>query len=91
MATYGNRGCQLSHRSVWKDFTDDALTISTGIFFQNETVRMQKAYGCMWKGSFGCEFFKLVNVCGGNGLWEEVWFIWVHKGAGTAGWRRGVY
>ncbi len=26
----------------------------------------------MWKGSFGCEFFKWANVCRGIGLWEEV-------------------
>ncbi len=29
--TSGNRDSQLASRSVLKDFTDDALTISTGI------------------------------------------------------------
>ncbi len=30
---YGNRVCQLASRSVLKDFTDDALTISAGSLF----------------------------------------------------------
>ncbi len=35
MGTSGNRDYQLSPRSVSKDFTDDALTISTGSLFRN--------------------------------------------------------
>ncbi len=43
MGTSGNRDCQWASRSVLKDFTEDALTISAGSLLQNETVRMVKA------------------------------------------------
>ncbi len=43
MGTSGNRDCQRASRSALKDFTDDALTISAGSLFQNETARMVKA------------------------------------------------
>ncbi len=33
-----------AEESVLKDFTDDALIISAGSFFQNGTARMPKAY-----------------------------------------------
>ncbi len=33
MGTSGNRDCQWASRSVLKDFTDDALTISATSFF----------------------------------------------------------
>ncbi len=29
----------------------------------------------MWKGALGCEFSKFVNVCSGNGLWEELGYM----------------
>ncbi len=44
MCASGNRDCQLASRSVLKDFTEDALTISAGNLFQNGTARMAKAY-----------------------------------------------
>ncbi len=43
MGTSGNRDCQWASRSVLKDFTEDALTISAGNLFQNGTVRIMKA------------------------------------------------
>ncbi len=44
MGTLGNRDCQLASRSVLKDFTDEALTISACSLFQNGAARMLKAY-----------------------------------------------
>ncbi len=38
---FGEQG--LASRTALKDFTDDALTISTGSLFQNGTARMVKA------------------------------------------------
>ncbi len=35
MGTSANRDCQWASRSVLKDFTEDALTISAGSLFQN--------------------------------------------------------
>ncbi len=40
----GNRDCQWASRSVLKDFTEDALTISVSSLFQNGTARMVKEY-----------------------------------------------
>ncbi len=48
MGALGNRDCPLASSSVLKDFTDDALTISAGSLFQNETARMLKAYWLQW-------------------------------------------
>ncbi len=39
MGTSRNRDCQLKSRSVLKDFTDDALTISAGSLFQSGAAR----------------------------------------------------
>ncbi len=33
MGTSGNKDCQWASRSILKDFTEDALTNSVGIFF----------------------------------------------------------
>ncbi len=38
MGTSENRDCQWASRSVLKDFTVGALTISAGSLFQNKTV-----------------------------------------------------
>ncbi len=38
MGASGNRECQRVFRSVLKDFTEDALTISVGNLFRNGTV-----------------------------------------------------
>ncbi len=43
-STLGNRDCQLMSRSILKDFTDEALTISAGYLFQNGTAGTLKAY-----------------------------------------------
>ncbi len=43
MGTLGNRVCPWVSRSVLKDFTGDALTISAGSLFQNGTARNVKA------------------------------------------------
>ncbi len=43
MGTAGNRDCQWDPRSVLKDFTKDALTVSAGSLFQNGTARIVKA------------------------------------------------
>ncbi len=45
MGTSGNSDCQWASRSVLNDFTEDALTISAGNLFQNETARMVKRIG----------------------------------------------
>ncbi len=55
MGTSGNRDCHWAFRSVLKDFTEDALTISAGSFFQNGTIRM---VGAHW----GRLLVKLVSV-----------------------------
>ncbi len=39
MRTSGNRDCQWASRSVLKDFTKEALTISAGNLFKNFTAR----------------------------------------------------
>ncbi len=39
MGILGNRDCQWVSRSVWKYFTEDALTISASSVFQNGTAR----------------------------------------------------
>ncbi len=44
MGTSENRDCQWVSRSVLKDFTEDALTISAGSLFQNGTARIVKAH-----------------------------------------------
>ncbi len=44
MGTSGNKDCQWTSRAVLKDFTEDTLTISAGILYQNGTARMVKAY-----------------------------------------------
>ncbi len=43
MSTLGNRDCQWASMSVLKNFAEDALTISAGSLYQNETARMVKA------------------------------------------------
>ncbi len=43
MGTSGNRDCQWAPRSVLKDFTEEALTISAGSSFQNGAARIVKA------------------------------------------------
>ncbi len=43
MGTLGNRDSQWASRSVLKDFTEAALTISVGSLFQNGTARIAKA------------------------------------------------
>ncbi len=55
MGTSGNRNCHRASRSVLKDFTEDALTISTGNLFQNGTAWMVEAnwrrrvqHRCCW-------------------------------------------
>ncbi len=55
MGTSGNRDCQRASRSALKDFTEEALTISTGRSFQIGTARMVKAnwrrrvqHRCWW-------------------------------------------
>ncbi len=40
MGALGNRDCELASRSVLKDFTDDPLTISASILFQNGTAQI---------------------------------------------------
>ncbi len=40
---FGEQGLQWSSRSVLKDFTEDALTISAGSLFQNGTARMLRS------------------------------------------------
>ncbi len=42
MGTSGNSDCQWVFKSAWKDFTDDALTISAGNLFPNGTARIVK-------------------------------------------------
>ncbi len=37
MGTSGNRDCQWVSRSVFKDFTEDALTNAAGSLFRNGT------------------------------------------------------
>ncbi len=44
MGTLGNRDTEFVSRSVLKDFTDDALTISASNLFKNGTAQMLKAY-----------------------------------------------
>ncbi len=39
VGTSGNKDCQFASRSVLKDFTVDALTISAGSLFQNGIAR----------------------------------------------------
>ncbi len=55
MGTSGNSDCQWVSRSAFKDFTEDALTISAGNLFHNGTARMVKAswrrrvqHRCWW-------------------------------------------
>ncbi len=55
MGTPGNGDCQWACRSVLKDFTEDALTISAGSLFQNVTDRIVKTnwrrrvqHRCWW-------------------------------------------
>ncbi len=55
MGAAGNRRWQWAFRGVLKDFTEDALTISAGSFFQNGTIRMVGAHG-------GRLLVKLVSV-----------------------------
>ncbi len=43
MGTSGNRDRQWASRSVLKDFTEEALTISAGSLFQNGAARIGKA------------------------------------------------
>ncbi len=35
------------------------------------TINVQVGLWGVWKGLFGCTFFKWVNVCRANGLWEQ--------------------
>ncbi len=46
MGTSGNRDSQLASRSVLKDFTDDALTISAGSLIQDGTARTMHCIRC---------------------------------------------
>ncbi len=55
MSTSGNSDSQWASRSVLKDFTEDALTISADSLFQNGTARIVKAkwrrrvqHRCWW-------------------------------------------
>ncbi len=55
MGTSGNWDYQWASRSVLKDFTEEALTISAGNLFQNGTARIVKAnwrrrvqHRCWW-------------------------------------------
>ncbi len=43
MGTSGSRDSHWAPRSVLKDFTEDALAISSGKLFQNGTARMLKS------------------------------------------------
>ncbi len=40
MGTSVNKGCQWASRRVLEDFTENALAISGGSLFQNETARI---------------------------------------------------
>ncbi len=54
MSTSGNRGCQWVSRSVFKDSTEDALTISGGSLSQNGTARIgDGAYSIAVGGTCG--------------------------------------
>ncbi len=44
METSGNRGGKLASKSILKDFTDDALTISATSLFQKGTGRTLNAF-----------------------------------------------
>ncbi len=70
MGTSGNRDCHWASRSVLKDFTEDALTISPGSLFQNGSVRIVKAN---WRLQFQLaeETFDPAYYNGGNAVSSE--------------------
>ncbi len=45
MGTSGNRNYQWASRSILKDFTEDALTISAGSLFQNQRPEWRRRVG----------------------------------------------
>ncbi len=59
MGTLGVRDDQLACRSVFKDFTEGALTILAGSLFLNGTARMVKEnwrHPCWWVGCMKVDF-----------------------------------
>ncbi len=79
MGASGNRNCQWSTRSVLKDFTEDALTISVGSLFQIGTARIVKAHWRRRVQHRCCPRSPLRVRCANVDAMGNSWRLWLFR------------